>query len=324
MQNTFKASLIFAAWLMCAAFGFAGLAQADAPLVGGPEPGFYRLMVGAFEVTALNDGTRALPIAKILTNTQPGEVEKVLDAAFLKDPVATSFNAFLVNTGAKLVLIDTGAGSLMGPGLGYVVGNLKAAGYRPEQVDEVYITHMHPDHVGGLMAGDQRVFPNAMLRANQRDVDYWLSASNLAAAPEDQKAGFENAMASVNPYIDAGKFKAFDGTTDLIPGIESIPTPGHTPGHSSYLVASGGERMLICGDIVHVAAVQFPDPAVTIVFDSDPAKAAASRKQVLADAARQRDWIAGAHISFPGIGHVRVDGGGYRWVPVNYVRTPTP
>ncbi len=324
MQKTFKASLIFAAWLMCAAFGFAGLAQADAPLAGGPEPGFYRLMVGAFEVTALNDGTRPLAAAKILTNTQPAEVEKALDAAFLKDPVETSFNAFLVNTGAKLVLIDTGAGALMGPEPGHMLANLKAAGYRPEQVDEVYITHMHPDHVGGLMADGQRVFPNAMLRANQHDVDYWLSASNLAAAPEDQKGGFENAMASVNPYIEAGKFKAFDGTTDLIPGIEAIPEPGHTPGHSSYLIENQGERMLIWGDIVHVAAVQFPDPAVTIVFDSDPTKAAASRKQVLADAARQRDWIAGAHISFPGIGHVRADGEGYRWVPANYVRSPAP
>ena len=173
-MQTFKQCIVSATWSLTAALGLVGAACADSPMAGGPEPGFYRQMVGAFEVTALNDGTRGLPAAKVLTHTHPGEVDKALRAAFLQDPVETSFNGFLVNTGSKLVLIDTGAGSLMGAALGHLTQNLKSAGYRPEQVDEVYLTHLHVDHVGGLMAAGERVFPNAVLRANQRDVDYCL------------------------------------------------------------------------------------------------------------------------------------------------------
>ena len=309
--------------LAVAAFGFLGAAHAAAPVVRDQAPGFYRLTVGDFEVTALSDGTRPMPADKVLTHTQPGEVERDLKRAFLKEPVETSFNAFLINTGSKLVLVDTGAGSMMGSALGHMLTNLKAAGYRPEQVDEVYITHMHADHVGGLVAaGNRMVFPNAVVRASRHEADFWLDPARLEAAPEDAKAGFKNAMASVHPYAEAGKFKTFDGAAELVPGIKAVPEPGHTPGHSGYLVESKGERLLVWGDIVHVAAVQFPDPKVTISFDSDPAAAARSRDSALAEVASRGDWVAGAHISFPGIGHVRADGDAYVWVPANYVRNP--
>src|SRR5262249_498571 len=139
--------------------------QANAPLVGGQAPGWFRMKVGDFEVTALSDGTVDLPVDKLLANTTPDKVTKALTAAFLHSPVEGSVNAFLINTGSKLVLIDTGAGNLLAPTLGKLLANLKASGYKPEQVDEIYITHMHVDHMGGLTAADKPVFPNAVVRA---------------------------------------------------------------------------------------------------------------------------------------------------------------
>ena len=323
MKRLLRQAPLLALLLIIAAFAWVDTAHAAAPLAKDQAPGFYRLMVGDVEVTALSDGTRPLPAGKVLTHVKAGEVEQGLKRAFLSDPVETSFNAFLINTGDKLVLIDTGAGALMGQPPGQVVQNLKAAGYQPDQVDEIYLTHMHLDHVGGLMAADQqRAFPNAIVRADRHEAEHWLSAAKLEAAAADAKAGFKDAMASVDPYVEAGRFKPFDGATELVAGIKSIPEPGHTPGHTGYMVESKGQRLLVWGDIIHVGAVQFGDPAVTISFDSDSAAAERSRKAALEQAAKQREWIAGAHLSFPGIGHVRAQGKGYVWVPANYVSHP--
>ena len=292
--------------------------HAAAPQVKAAAPGYFRMMLGDFEVTALSDGTVALPMDKLLTNTTPGKVDKALAKSFLKVPVETSVNGYLINTGSKLVLVDTGAAGLFGPTLGKLVENLKAAGYTPDQVDAVVITHMHPDHAGGLMNGDKLVFPNATVHADQHDADFWLSQANLDKAPKDAKGFFQGAMASLNPYIAAGKFKPFNGNTDLLPGIKALASPGHTPGHSTYVVESQGQKMALWGDLMHVAAVQFADPSVTIQFDVDSKSAAAQRKKAYADAAKQGYWVAAAHLSFPGIGHLRKDGKGYVFVPANY------
>ena len=196
------------------------------------------------------------------------------------------------------------------------VGEL--AGYQPEQVDEVYITHMHPDHVGGLMAGDKMAFPNAIVRADQHDADFWLSQANLDKAPADAKGFFRGAMASLNPYVAAGKFKPFAGNTELSCGIKAIGAPGRTPGHSMYLVESQGRKLMLWGDLMHVAAVQFPEPSVTIAFDTDSKRAAIQRKRAYAEAAKQGYLVGSAHLSFPGLGHLRAQGKGYAWLPVNY------
>jgi glyoxylase-like metal-dependent hydrolase (beta-lactamase superfamily II) len=266
----------------------------------------------------LNDGILPLDVKKLLTNTTPARVDQLLKRAYLTNPVDTSVNAFLVNTGTKLVLIDAGTGNLFGPTLGNLVNNLKAAGYQPEQVDEIYITHMHGDHVGGLMAGDKLAFPNAIVRADKRDADFWLSQANLDAAPADAKDFFKGAMMSINPYAAAGKFKPFDGSGELTPGIAAVSTYGHTKGHTMYMIESKGQKMAVLGDLMHVAAVQFPNPSVTIAFDTDPKMAAVQRKKAYADGARQGFWLAVAHLSFPGIGHIRSEGPGYVYYPVNY------
>jgi glyoxylase-like metal-dependent hydrolase (beta-lactamase superfamily II) len=297
---------------------WATAAQAQAPMVKTQAPGYYRMMLGAFEVTALSDGTVELPVDKLLTNTTPGKVDAALGRSFLKAPVETSVNGYLINTGTQLVLVDTGAAGLFGPTLGKLVANLKAAGYQPEQVDAVVITHMHPDHVGGLMTGGQMAFPNATVHADKHDADHWLSQANLDQAPADAKGFFQGAMASLNPYVKAGKLVTFDGNTDLVPGIKAQAAHGHTPGHSTFAVESQGQKIVLWGDLMHVAAVQFRDPSATIAFDTDSKAAAAVRKAAYADAAKQGYWVAGAHLSFPGIGHIHREGRGYAFVAANY------
>ena len=293
-------------------------AHAAAPQVKTQAPGYYRVMLGEFEVTALSDGTVALPVDKLLTNTTPGQIDKALKRSFLKPPVETSVNGYLVNTGSKLVLIDTGAAGLFGPTLGNLLANLKAAGYQPEQVDEIYITHMHADHVGGLINDGKLAFPNAVVRADQHDADFWLSAANLEKAPAEMKGFFQGAQASLNPYVAAGKFKPFNGDTELVPGIKAVAAAGHTPGHSTYLVESQGQTLALWGDLMHVAAVQFGNPSVTIQFDTDSKAAAVQRKKAYAEAAKRGYLVGSAHLSFPGLGHLRAEGKGYEWVPINY------
>ena len=292
-------------------------ASAAAPQQRTQAPGFYRTMLGDFEITALSDGTVDLDVAKLLAEPA-ATTDAALARAFVKGPVETSVNAYVVNTGTRLVLIDAGAGTLFGPTLGRLAANLRAAGYQPEQVDDIFITHMHPDHVGGLFADGQRVFPNATLHADKRDSDFWLSQANLAAAPEGSKGFFQGAMASVEPYVAAGKYQPFESDGEPVPGVHTLASHGHTAGHTSYVVESKGQRLLVIGDLIHVAAVQFAAPGVTISFDSDPKAAERSRDAVFKLAAREGALVGAAHLQFPGLGHLRAAGKSWQWVPANY------
>ncbi|MGB9110621.1 MAG: MBL fold metallo-hydrolase [Telluria sp.] len=319
MMKPLKHTLSAIAAASLAAVALASAAHAAAPMVKTPAPGFYRIMVGDIEVTPISDGTVDLPMDQLLR--QKAELTKAtLEKNFMKVPVETSDNAFLVNTGAKLVLVDTGAGALFGPTLGRFVQNLKAAGYQPEQIDEIYITHMHGDHVGGLVHDGQRVFANATVRAGKPDADFWLSKANMDKAPADKKSSFQGAMASINPYVQAGKFKAIDSNGELVPGVTAVAEHGHTPGHTTYVVESRGQKLILIGDLVHVAAVQMDNPQITIAFDSDEKAAYASRKKVFDEAAKNGTLIGGAHLQFPGLGHLQTQGKGYRWVPVNFTQ----
>lgn len=295
------------------ALAVSATAFAAGPQLKGQAPGWYRLQLGDFEITALSDGSLDLPVDKLLQ--QPAaKTLKTLHDAHLDVPLETSVNAFLVNTGSKVVLVDTGTAGLFGPTAGRVLANLKASGYTPEQVDEIVITHMHGDHIGGASA---TVFPNATLRLDKRDSDFWLSAEQVAKGGDGGKA----IAALVKGFADAGRFKPFEGTAagvDIVPGVKAFPAYGHTPGHSNYVAQSQGHKIMFWGDLMHVAAVQFPEPAVTIQFDSDPKAAAPAREKAYAAAAQGGYYVAVAHVSFPGIGKLRADGKGYDWLPVNY------
>ncbi|HSI48813.1 MAG TPA: MBL fold metallo-hydrolase [Ideonella sp.] len=305
--------------IVAAAGGVALLpaAHAAAPQVKTSAPGYYRVMLGDFEVTALSDGTVNLPVDKLLHEPAP-KTTKALARSFQQAPVETSINAYLINTGSKLVLVDTGAAGLFGPTTGKLLANLKAAGYSPEQVDDVFITHMHPDHIGGLGGNGERTFPNATVHADQRDADFWLSQANLDKATAENKGSFQGPINAIGPYQKAGKFAPFSGDTTFMPGISGHAAYGHTPGHTTYKIESNGQTLVLWGDLMHVAAVQFDDPSVTIEFDSDSKAAAVQRKAAYAEAVKTGELVGAAHLSFPGLGHLRAEGKGYRFIPLSY------
>jgi glyoxylase-like metal-dependent hydrolase (beta-lactamase superfamily II) len=317
--------------LLAVALGGGGAqrAVAGAPLQKTQAPGWYRMMLGEFEVTALSDGTAPFRIHDLFTHIAPTQIDADLAQAYLKEPVEFSVNAFLINTGSKLVLIDTGAGTIFGPSGGHLLTNLEAAGYHPEQVDEIYITHMHGDHIGGLTRNGQALFPRANVHCAQTEADYWLSDAQMQKAPADKREGFKTAMTAFKPYIDSKRYQPFRGNVDLLPGIKAVAAAGHTPGHTVYWVTSRTETLVAWGDLMHVAAVQFPDPTAVMKFDADAAAAIAERQKIFAEVAAHRDFVAGAHLSFPGIGHLRTDaprttkGGSaaptsYTYVPIAY------
>ena len=294
---------------------------AEAPLQQKVQaPGWYRMQFGNFEVTALYDGYIDLDSA-ILKDAAPADIERLLARSFQKSPNMTSVNGYLVNTGARLVLIDAGAAGLFGPTLGRLLANLKASGYAPEQVDAVLVTHLHGDHVGGVTADGRMAFPNATVHVDKRESEFWLSKARLDAAPKEMKDFFQGAQSAAAPYVAAGRWKTYDGDAELVPGIRPMSygaAPGHTPGHEGYLVESAGQKLLVWGDVVHSAAVQFARPGVTITFDADPKAARATRQRLYDQAVKERLLIASTHISFPGLGHIRKEGAGYAWVPVEY------
>ncbi len=279
-------------------------------------PGYYRTMLGDFRVTVLSDGTAPRDLPKIMS--KPDDVREAFNASHRKLPVEISINCFLIDTGAQKILIDTGAGELFGPPSGTLINNLRAAGYQPEDIDTILLTHIHGDHSGGLSVGGERVFPNATVYVDQRDAGYWLNAAVEANAPNSRKKTFQQSHQTVDPYVKAGRLKTFDGATELFPGVRTVPEHGHTPGLTGYMIESRGERLLLWGDIVHSAEVQFRDPTITIEYDVDPEEAIASRQRILGDAAREGYLVGGAHVSFPGLGHVRTEQVGFSWIPAPY------
>lgn len=287
-------------------------------------PGFYRMMLGNLEVTALYDGYVNLD-SKLFHGVSEPDMQKLFARMFTdsKSGIQTAVNAFLVNTGTHLVLVDAGTAQCFGPTLGAIKNNLRAAGYQPEQVDTILLTHLHPDHACGISDQGKAAFPNATVYVSKADGDYWLSKEMALKAPKDAQPMFKLAQDAVAPYAEQGKLKLYTPGEQLLPELEVIATPGHTPGHTSYLFSSGGQKLLLWGDIVHSHSLQFAKPEVAVDFDTDSKQAIATRQKVFADAAENKLWVGAAHLPFPGLGHVRVEGKGYAWVPVEYAPVVT-
>jgi glyoxylase-like metal-dependent hydrolase (beta-lactamase superfamily II) len=322
MRNVLKRnSMRFAAALLVAMASF--VVAPNAPLAAPPQhhdqvPGFYRLKVGDLEVTALYDGTGVFDPQWLngTKETMDGVVKGLHEDPHMLDVIDSGF---LVNTGKRLILVDAGAGTWWGVGaLGRLAGSLRSAGYTPEEVDIVLITHLHSDHVGGLTTQDgKRVFPNADVYVAKAESDFWLSPEIAARAPKEAQPFFQSAQAIAAPYIKAGKWHSFTGAETIVDGMQLVPLPGHTPGHTGYEFSSKGQRVLFWGDTVHAQRVQFPHPEVTVVFDIDQTAAAATRNQLLPKLASGDVLIAVPHSSvFPPLGRLRKEGSGYSWVPV--------
>jgi glyoxylase-like metal-dependent hydrolase (beta-lactamase superfamily II) len=320
--NVFKRNLtLFAAVLLAALAVFVAVPNAAldaAPQHHDQQPGFYRLKVGDLEVTALYDGTgvfdpRWLNGAK---ETMDGVVKGLKVDPHMLDVVDSGF---LVDTGKQLILVDAGAGTWWGGGaLGRLEASLRSAGYAPEEVDIVLLTHLHSDHVGGLTTQDgKRVYPNADVYVAKAESDFWLSPGIAAKAPKDVQPFFQSAQAIAAPYIRAGKWHTFSGSEQIVDGMQLVPLTGHTPGHTGYEFSSKGQKILFWGDVIHAQRVQLQHPEVTAVFDIDQTAAASTRSQLLTKLAGGDVLIAGPHSSvFPPMGRLRRDGNGYSWVPV--------
>ena len=295
-------------------------AHAEAPMVQTQMPGYYRIMVGQFEVTALYDGAIELD-TKLLHNTTPMELNKLLSRMFVGNPkMQTAVNAYLINTGKNLVLVDAGAAKLFGPSLGFILQNMRAAGYDPAQVDTVVITHLHPDHVGGIADADGKpLFSKAKIMVAKEDNDFWLSQKIADGSPEAMQPFFKMARDAAASYLKGGQWQTFAEGNVLVPGITAVKANGHTPGHTAFAVESEGQKLLIWGDLVHAHAVQFARPGVSIEFDVDQKQAIATRKSIFKTMAISKSLVAGMHLPFPGIGHVRWDGKeSYSWVPIEF------
>lgn len=292
--------------------------------VGGQAPGYFRLFVGRFEVTALLDGTHPFPSDKVAVGATEAQVAATLKDDFLPLRYEGMINAFLVNMDGRLVLIDTGAGTLYGKDGGGLKRAIAAAGYTPDQVDDVFITHLHEDHAGGLVLNGQPVFSKAIIHIPRKEADFWLDNRNQATVNDLLKPFFPAVQKVVLPYQQSGRVKLFDEGAALVPGLTPIAAPGHTPGHTVYLLQDSGQSLLFWGDTVHMAPVQFPDPKVAIRYDWNVPMAVAAREKLMARAASEKWLVAGAHISFPGVGHIRRTGADrFEWVPLNYTLNRT-
>jgi len=281
-------------------------------------PGYYRMTLGKLRITAVSDGTVTVPLDTLLTHVSPEKLREAMARDALTPQAETSINAYVIDDGKKRVLVDTGAGELFGRNGGHLLTNLAAAGYPAETIDTVLLTHIHADHSGGVSRAGKPAFPKAEVFVDKRDVDFWLNPANVNRVEASQAHTFAESERTLRPVITAGRLKTFLAPATLPGGIRAESTAGHTPGSVLYRVESEGQTLVLWGDIIHAKAVQMPDPDVAIHFDVNQQQAVSTRERILRQAADQGYWVAAAHISFPGLGHVQHDGQGYRWVPGNY------
>jgi len=275
-------------------------------------PGLYHRRIGDILVTAVSDGYLDTSTGA-LRGIEVAAAEARLRDNFQPAPPRVSINCFLIWSAGRLAIVDTGAGETMGPTLGKLPGTLAALGVTREDIDTILLTHIHPDHSNGLTDARGRAhFPHVELVVSEADVRHWHDdVARARAIPDHQLRYFDGGRFQIAPYMDRRR----DARGEVFPGVTAIPLPGHTPGHTGYLVASGSETLLIWGDICHVPSLQLPDPDITMAFDTDSAAAAATRRRTLDQAASDRLLVAGMHLHFPGFIHVVRRGSGFEAIP---------
>jgi glyoxylase-like metal-dependent hydrolase (beta-lactamase superfamily II) len=291
---------------------FAALAKA--PLLGTPMPGYYRFKIGSIEATIVSDGPLTLgPPASFFTGATKADLEKMLADNFLPpDNIVVQQNALVVNTGDKLVLFDTGMGSakIFGPSSGRLLANLKAAGLDPQDFDAVVLTHAHPDHCWGLMDGGTRHFPNAQIYMSEADLTFWTDEAKLGIA--EIKPFIEGTRAQLLPNRE--RIVLVKDGQEVLPGIQALSAPGHTVGHTIYMIASQGQTLCYTGDVTHHAVISYTTPRVEFAYDTDPKLGVTTRLKTLDMLATDRTAFLAYHLPFPGIGHVVKQGEAYRFV----------
>lgn len=324
-SNIFKRSVMAAVLCVISQMGLA------IELKSQQVAGYYHHALGQFQITALYDGYLQLGTEVFLGQDQ-NKIKDSLSADFVnfETGIQTSVNAYLVNTGQQLVLIDTGAAQCMDNTLGSIEQSLNAAGYQVDDIDVVLLTHLHPDHACGISSvAGQKSFPKATVYVNQQEFDFWKNPENAKNFPKDKQQLFTGVIQTIakilQPYQHSQQFKTYKAGEQIVAGIKSVASYGHTAGHSSYLIESGQDKLLILGDVVHNQNLQFAHPEIGFAFDYQPKQAIESRQTQFAQAAKQGYWVAGAHLPFPGLGHIRqIKPQQFEWLPVAYTPVIVP
>jgi glyoxylase-like metal-dependent hydrolase (beta-lactamase superfamily II) len=302
-------------------------AKAAAPVAGKQNAGWYRYKVGSFEVTVVTDGNNTNPLSDAyVPNAAKADVSAALDALFLaKDKVTHSYTPVIINTGSKLVAIDTGLGLGMleqsKGAVGQYHANLQAAGIDRNAVDVVIISHFHADHINGLVGPENKpAFPNAEVMVPETEWAFWADESNVSKLPEVARSQMPNPKRVFG--VLGNQVTKYQPGKELVPGITAIASPGHTPGHTSHVVASGNNKILVQADITAGAASLFArNPDWQFVFDTDRPQAVETRKKLYEMAAAEKMMVQGYHIAFPSMVYVEKNGNGYRLVPVPWSST---
>ncbi len=294
-------------------------AFATTPLAKTQGPGVYRLKLGSYQVTALYDGIWPVPLEdEFIRNASRAQVDKALTAAFLAPGVLPiSFTALLVNTGSKLVLIDTGTAGQITDSAGTLPANLAVAGVAARDIDTIVISHFHPDHINGIKTKDgAKVFPNAEIVVPEPEWKFWMDDGNLGTATGTVKKYFLNAR---RIFRDIAKdVRRFTPGADIVPGIASLAAYGHTPGHCAFTVSSGPDSMLVLSDSVRDPALFVRHPDWQPTFDMDGALAVETRRRLLDRAAADRLLVHGYHFPFPACGHIAKVKRDFELVPVQW------
>lgn len=292
-------------------------ARAATPLAGKQVASYYRYKVGGFEITQISDGARTFPMPEgFVKNVSKDQAIAATEAAYFpKGQVTIPFNPMVINTGSKLILIDTGYGPGVAPQVGLLPANMAAAGIDPKAIDIVVCSHLHPDHINGLKTADGGLaFPNAEIKAPAADWAFWMSDENMGkASPGMMKNYFANTRKVLSNI--AGKITRYDAGKEVAPGVTAIDTGGHTPGHTSFAVASGSSRIFVQSDVTNIPQFFLRNPGWHVMFDVDPQKAEQTRRKFYDMAATEKAMVVGYHFPFPSIGYVEKDGSGYRLVP---------
>jgi glyoxylase-like metal-dependent hydrolase (beta-lactamase superfamily II) len=305
--------------------GGVALAQGTqaAPAAAAPgsqqAPGFYRYKVGEIEVTAINDGFWNRPLdANFVKNAPLEEVQKAQERYFLPTNVTPiPFTTSVLRTGGRLVLIDTGNGNSGAPTSGTWMTNFKAAGFDPAQVNTIIISHFHGDHINGIRLKDgNAVFPNAEIMVSAPEWGFWMDDAKMASAPEGLKGNFNDVRRVFGPI--AKDVKQYEGGKEIAPGVTAVAAPGHTPGHSVFVVASGNAKLMLLSDTSNHPALFVRNPDWQAVFDMDGNQAAETRKKLLDMAASEKARVAFYHAPFPANGHILKSGSGYEYVPTQW------
>lgn len=298
-----------------AALGRGRPALAKAPMISAQAPYFYRFKLGDAQATIVSDGTLPLGDPKSnFTGLSPAEMDRQLADSFLpNDNAVLEQNILVLNTGDRMVLFDTGMGSLklFGSTTGKLMATLRQAGIDPKDIDAVVMSHAHVDHCGGCMADDgSRHFPNAQYYISQADFDYW---TDDAKAPAAMKPFYDAAKKNLLPNRDRTVF--FKDGQEFLPGITAMAAPGHTVGHTIFMISSGGKSLCYVGDLAHHPVLLLEKPLTEFAYDTDPAQSAQSRVRHLTSLAQNRTPILAYHFAWPGIGHVAKQGEGFRYYP---------